>query len=237
MEKPPKAEAPRVVGPSGPSLSTGFTELDSMLAGGLPERYAIALVSPSFDERDLLVRRIIESSVNSGKPTFLLSNDTARTLDLVNRFANNFYALNPLAEKIASARPNLFKIPDVAELSNLNITSGKIIESKVKGEPTKLIVIDFLSDILLRNKALTTRKWLSDFAAKRKAEGFTILATLDPTIAPKEEIQTIIGVFDGLIEIYEKPLQERARRFLVIKKMYGRGYSESELMLDKQKLL
>jgi len=47
----------------------------------------------------------------------------------------------------------------------------------------------------------------------------------------------MIGVFDGVIEVYEKPLQERSRRFLIIKKMYGRDYSENELMLDKHRLL
>jgi KaiC/GvpD/RAD55 family RecA-like ATPase len=100
-----------------------------------------------------------------------------------------------------------------------------------------MIVIELLSDLLLRNKGRTTRRWLTDFAARRKANGFTILATLDPLTAPQEEIQTIIGVFDGVIEVYERPLQERSRRFLVIKKMYGRNYSENELMLDKQRLL
>jgi hypothetical protein len=42
--------------------------------------------------------------------------------------------------------------------------------------------------------------------------------------------------FDGVIEIYEKELKERSRRFLTIKKMYGLRYSETELMLDKNKL-
>ena len=64
---------------------------------------------------------------------------------------------------------------------------------------------------------------VEDFISKRKANGFTILATLDPSIAPKEDVGTTIGVFDGVIEIYERSLQERSRRFLIVKKMYGRG--------------
>ena len=35
---------------------------------------------------------------------------------------------------------------------------------------------------------------------------------------------------------FEKELRERSRRFVVVKKMYGRKYSESQLMLDKDKL-
>jgi KaiC/GvpD/RAD55 family RecA-like ATPase len=222
---------------SQPSISTGHKALDSMLAGGLPEGHAVLIVSPSYDERDLLIRKMIEASLTAGRATFYLSNDTARTRDFTSRFGENFYAMNPLADRITSEHGNLFKVPDVGDLSGLSITTHEIIESKVKNEPGKLFVIDLLSDLLLRNKALTTRKWLSDFVSKRKADGFTVLATLDPSIAPKEDVQTIIGVFDGVIEIYERALQERSRRFLVVKKMYGRDYSESELMLDRQQLL
>lgn len=237
MESKTKHEVSTLKVSAGPSISTGYDELDHMIGGGLPERYAVVIVSQSFDERDLLIRKTIESSLAQGRPTFYLSNEVSKTLDLVTRFRENFYALNPMADKIASGLTNLFKIPDVGDLSGLNISSNQIIASKVKKEPSKMIIIDLLTDLLLKNKALTTRKWLTDFGAKRKAAGFTILATLDPSVAPKEDVQAIIGVFDGVIEVYERALQERARRFLVVKKMYGRDYSESELMLDKQKLL
>ena len=41
---------------------------------------------------------------------------------------------------------------------------------------------------------------------------------------------------NGIIEIYEKELRERARRFFVVKKMYARRYSQNEVMLDIDKL-
>lgn len=235
IEKPAEGIVPKLS--SEPSIPTGYRELDGMLAGGLPEGYAVALVSQSYDERDLLVRKIIQSSLTSGRPTFYLSNDIARTRDLTTRFSQNFFALSPMAERIASDRPNLLKIPDVGDLSNLNISSHEIIEAKSGSTRSKLIVIDLLSDLLLRNKVLITRRWLTDFIGRRKATGFTVIATLDPSIASKEDVQAIVGVFDGVIEFFEKELQERARRFLVIKKMYGREYSDSELMLDRQALI
>jgi hypothetical protein len=46
----------------------------------------------------------------------------------------------------------------------------------------------------------------------------------------------VVDLFDGVIEIFEKELKERVRRFVIVKKMYGKKYSESELMLDKDKL-
>ena len=45
-----------------------------------------------------------------------------------------------------------------------------------------------------------------------------------------------MDLFDGIIEIYERELKERSRRFLIVKKMYGRKYLETELMLDRDKL-
>lgn len=235
IEKPAEGTVQKLS--AEPSIPTGYRELDGMLAGGLPEGYAIGLVSQSYDERDLLVRKIIQSSLASGRPTFYLSNDIARTRDLTTRFSQNFFALSPMAEKIATDRPNLLKIPDVGDLSNLNISAHEIIETKSGSARSKLIVIDLLTDLLLRNKVLTTRRWLTDFISRRKATGFTLVATLDPSVASKEEVQAIVGVFDGVIEFFEKELQERARRFLVIKKMYGREYSDSELMLDRKALI
>lgn len=170
-------------------------------------------------------------------PTFYLSNDPSRIQDMVSTYWKDFYALSPQADKIVSPPANLYKVPGTDNLSDFNIALTKTIEMRVKpGTGNRLIIVDLLTDILLHHKALTARKWLSDFIAKRKAEGFTVLAFLNPLVASKEETQTLIDVFDGVIEIYEKELKERTRRFLVIKRMYGHKYSDSELMLDKDKL-
>lgn len=132
----------------------------------------------------------------------------------------------------------MIKIPPIENLSDatlsVNLALRDIVKKESKSNP--LIIIDILSDLLLRYKSVTTRRWLSDFVGKRKAEGFTILATLNPLTATKEETQNIIDFFDGVIEIFEKPVMERSRRFLIIKKMYGRRYSDSEMLMDKDKL-
>jgi len=242
QERPPaKAEPPKAA-PEAPAaletaLSTGYTDLDGLLVGGLPEGYAVLLLSPPCDERDLLLRKLISSALSHQVPTFYVSNDPNRIQDLVGRYWKDFYALSPQADKVLSPPANLYKISNFDNLSDFNIALTKTIEGRVKQKATnKLMIIDLLTDILLQHKALTSRKWLSDFIAKRKGEGFTVLAFLNPLVSAKEETQTLIDVFDGVIEIYERELRERARRFLVVKRMYGRKYSESELMLDKDKL-
>jgi ABC-type transport system substrate-binding protein/KaiC/GvpD/RAD55 family RecA-like ATPase len=215
-------------------ISTGYAALDQLLSGGLPERYAILFASPSYDERDLLLGKIIESTIESEDTSFYVSSDARE--DLLRRNRNNFIALSPQADKVPPGYANLFKIGSVGNLSDFNITLTAALRGiRARDGARKIMIIDMLSDILLQHKLLTTRRWLSDFLTRRKAEGFTILATFNPLIASKEEAQTIIDSFDGVIEIYERDLKERSRRFLTIKKMYGRRYSESELMLDKEK--
>jgi KaiC/GvpD/RAD55 family RecA-like ATPase len=240
-EKPsPKAEpleqAPQA---AGSGLSTGYGDLDGLLAGGLPKGYAVLLLSPRCDERDLLLRKIIGSALSAGTPTFYLSNDPSKIQNMASTYGENFYALSPQAAKILAPPANLCKIPGIDSLSDLNMAFTKILEIRVKqGTGNRLLIVDLLtySRIFLVDKGVAAKKWFSDFLATRKAEDFTVLGFLNPLVASNKETQTLIDVFDGVIEIYEKELGGMLRRFLVIKRMYGHRYSGSELMLDKDKL-
>jgi archaellum biogenesis ATPase FlaH len=233
----PQPEVPQLKPtPGGENISTGYPELDKILAGGLPVGYAILIVSPPCDERDLLFRKIIESSLLMGSQIFFLSRDLIRTQDFANRYRKGFHIFSPQADKITSAGGKVYKIHGLQNLSDLNISFTKAVEDLPKTLRGKLIIIDLLSDILLEHKALTTRKWLDGFIGKRKTEGFTIIGVLNPLISSPQDAQTIMDLFDGIIEIYERELKERARRFLIVKKLYGRKYIDTELMLDKDKL-
>ena len=171
-----------------------------------------------------------------GSPIFFLSRDLIRTQDFANRYGKDFHVFSPQADKITSAGGKIHKIQGLQNLSDLNISFTKAVETLPKTFAAKLIIIDLLSDILLEHKALTTRKWLDGFIGKRKTEGFTVIGVLNPLISSQQDTQTITDLFDGVIEIYERELKERARRFLIVKKMYGRNYTDTELMLDRDKL-
>lgn len=218
-------------------VSTGYADLDKALGGGIPEKFGVVIVSPSYDERDLLLRKVVNSALSSGKLAILLSNDIGRTEDLTSRYPNGFYAFSPQADRISHG-PNLLKIPSLENLSDANISLSLALKDVIAKEKAtkRIMIIDILSDLLLRHKSVMTRRWLTDFVGKRKAEGFTIIATLNPLTTTKEETQSIIDFFDGVIEIFEKSLTERTRRFLIIRKMYGQRYSESEVLMDKDKL-
>jgi len=220
---------------ASPSILTGYNEFDSLLGGGLPEGYSILILSEQCDEMDLIMRKLIQSTISQGYSVFFVSRDVIKTQHLIGRYPNNFYAFNPMADKMPTS-PNLFKISGVENLSDLNISLGKAMELLLKETSKRLLILDLISDALLEHKGLTTRKWLNDFIAKRKADGFTILGIFNPNIVWKADAQAIIDLFDGVIEVFEKGLRERARRFLIIKRMYGRKYAEKEIMLDKERL-
>jgi KaiC/GvpD/RAD55 family RecA-like ATPase len=238
-------EAPRetvppqpVITRAPPIVSTGYVDLDKALNGGIPEEFAVLIVSPSFDERDLLLRKVVDSAMSAGRLAILVSNDMGRIKDMASRYPNGFYALSPQADRISQHGPNLLKIPSFENLSDANISLGLILRDLLAKEKAtkRIMIIDILSDLLLRHKSIVTRRWLTDFVGKRKTEGFTIIATLNPLTTTKEETQNIIDFFDGVIEIFEKPLMERSRRFLMIRKMYGQKYSDSEVLMDRDKL-
>jgi len=219
------------------TLPIGYAELERLLHGGIPVGYAVLLISPPCDERDLLLRKILKANLSSGMQVFSVSSDLGRSQELVRSFPKEFYAFCPEAHRVASAEKNLYEIPGVGNLVEFNILLNKGLSDHASEGKVKVIVMDLLSDLLLRHKGVMTRKWLSEFIAKRKAQGFTTICTLNPTIAPKEETSRILDLFDGIIEIYEKGLESGVRRFLVIRKMYGQDYSESELLLERSKLM
>ncbi len=217
--------------------STGYADLDHLLAGGIPAGYSVLFLSPPFDERDLLFRRIIASSLSSGMQAFYVSSDISRTKDLVGRFQKGFYAFCPAASKISAGYGNLYEIPDVGNLVEFNIVLNQALGERAKESKSNVVVVDILSDVLLRHRGLVSRKWLSEFLGKRKAQSFTILGTINPLIAPKEETDRVVDLFDGVIEIHEKQdTKGTLRRFLAVKKMFGQKYSETELVIDKNKL-
>ncbi len=219
-----------------PNISTGYRDLDQNLEGGFPEGYRVLLVSPSFDERDLLLRRMIESALSSKRPTVYLSADMERGTDLARRCRDDFHAFCAI-EKTSTNQERVQCMPGIGNLSNLNISlSNNLSDLHLDTATGGLFILDILSDVLLQHKLLTTRRWLSDFLAKRRSQKFTVLATLNPFTASREDAQSLMDVFDGVLEITEKESEGKARRFVMIRKLYGRRYLESEILLDREKL-
>jgi KaiC/GvpD/RAD55 family RecA-like ATPase len=206
------------------------------LRGGIPENYAVALTSPSCDERESLVRSFLQTGAEQGEVTFYLTVDPSAAKSPAEKFQASFhlFVCNPQADVIVKSLPNIFTLKGVENLTDISIALTSAIrrlDPSLKGP--RRICIGLVSDVLLQHHAVQTRKWLTALTAELKSNGFTALAIVDPQMHPPEELHAILGLFDGEINIYEKETEMGLGRFLKIKRMSDQKYLETELLLKK----
>ena len=220
-------------------ISTGYKDLDNLLLGGIPENYAIILTSPSCDEKDLLIKRFLEAGAKEGQITFHVTIEASGVKTLTEEFQSNFYLFicNPQADTIIKSLPNVFKLKGVENLTDINIaltSAVRRLDASLKGP--RRACIEIVSDVLLQHRAIQTRRWLTGLIPELRSKGFTTLALMNPQMHPSQEVQAILGLFEGEINIYEKETTKGLKRCLRIKKMYNQRYLESELTLRKEKM-
>ena len=217
-------------------IATGYSDLDKLLRGGIPENYAVALTSPSCDERESLVRSFLETGAEQGEVTFYLTVEPSAAKSLAEKFQANFhlFVCNPQADIIFKSLPNTFTLKGVENLTEISIALTSAIrrlDPSLKGP--RRICIGLVSDVLLQHHAVQTRKWMTALTAELKSNGFTALAIVDRQMHPPEELHAILGLFDGEVNIYEKETVMGLGRFLKIKRMSDQKYLETELFLRK----
>lgn len=216
-------------------ITTGSEDLDGLLFGGLPKNYAVALTSPSCDERDLLINRFLEAGARNGEDTFCLTADPGNARSLAEEFQSNFYLFvcNPRADTMVESLPNAFRLKGVENLTEITITLTKAfrtLDASTSGP--RRACIGIISDVLLQHHAVQTKRWLSDLIPELRSKGFTTLAVMNPQMHPSEEVQAILELFEGEISIHEK---EGLQKTVKIKKMYNQKYLDCELPLRKEK--
>jgi tetratricopeptide (TPR) repeat protein/KaiC/GvpD/RAD55 family RecA-like ATPase len=215
-------------------VTTGSSELDRLLLGGIPENYAVVLASPSIDERAMLVKKYLETGANSGEITFCITVEAGNTKTLAEQHPSNFYLFicNPQADAMVQSLPNVFKLKGVENLTDIDIALTKAFRTlNPSTAGPRRICIEVVSDALLQHHAINTRRWLSALLPTLKSKGFTILAMVDPQMHPPEETQAVLGLFDGEISIYEKETPKGTARFLKIKRMSNQKYAKDETLL------
>jgi KaiC/GvpD/RAD55 family RecA-like ATPase len=220
-------------------IPTGSEELDALLFGGIPERYAVVLTSPSTEERELLVKRFLEAGATAGETTFYLTAEAANTEAIAEKYPSNFFlfACNPQADAMIQSLPNVFKLKGVENLTDIDIALTKAFRTlNPFAKEAKRICLGIVSDVLLQHHAINTRRWLSALLPTLKSKGFTILAVIDPRVHPPEELQAILSVFDGEIRVCEKETPEGTKQTLRIRKLINQKYSDNEAVLSKEEL-
>ncbi len=211
-------------------IATGYTCLDSLLLGGIPEGYAVILTSPPCDERDLLIEKFIETGAKTGEVTFYMTINPLRMKNLAEKLQSQVYVLicNVQATAITSSFLNVFELGGIENLNDINIgmfSAFRVLDDSMKG--SRRVCIEIIPDVLLQHGPLQTRRWLNALIPELKSKGFTTLAVMDPMMHHRQEIQAILGSFDGQIDIHER----RSRRFLKVKKMSNQKYLGNEIAL------
>lgn len=220
-------------------IPTGCADLDNLLFGGIPESYAVVLLSPSSDEREQLVRRFLEVGAKNGQTTYYITSEVGNIADLVEDYQSSFYVFvcNPRADVMIKSLPNVFKLNGVESLTDLGIKlfkSFRNLDTAQKG-PRRLC-ITIVSDVLLQHRAVITRKWLSGLLPDLKSRGFTTLAVINPEMHPQEEVQAILGLFEGEMRVSEKEGEKGLEKVLRIRKLYNQRYLENAMVLSREKL-
>jgi KaiC/GvpD/RAD55 family RecA-like ATPase len=219
-------------------ITTGYTELDKLLLGGIPEKYAVLLVAPSSDERQLLIKRFLAIGVKTGETTLYITSEPGSVQDLASQNQNLcIIDCSPQTDQPQQSLPNTYKLRGIENLTNIDITLTKYFRTlQPKQTASRRACIDILSDVLLEHHPVVTRKWLSSLLTNLKTKSFTTLAVINPRMHPQEEFEAILGVFDGEIRVSEKETPEGIKQTVKIKKLVNQKYSEKEIILNKEAL-
>ncbi len=220
-------------------VTTGYEDLDNLLFGGIPEKYALLLTSPSCDEKDLLIEKFLKAGINERQITLYVTIDAKEAANLAEKFPSNLYLFlcNPEADAIIKSLPNVFKLKGVENLNDLDIALTSFFRrlDKTSKRPRRAC-IEVVSDALLQHHAVTTRRWLTALIPKFKTRGFTVLAVVNPHMHSPQEVQAILDLFQGEIHIYQKKTEKGLKRFIRIEKMYNQEYDQSEMPLKKDRI-
>jgi KaiC/GvpD/RAD55 family RecA-like ATPase len=220
-------------------VSTGCNSLDNLLLGGIPESYSIILTSPFCDEREELVKRFLQAGLTNGQTTFYLTTELGNVATLADEFQPSLYLFicNPRADIIVKDLPNVFKMKGTESLTDIDIALTKSFRTlKTPRSGPRRACIEVISDVLLQHHAVVTRKWLSGLLTDLRANGFTTLAVMNPHMHPQEEVQAVLGLFEGEIRITERETEKGPEKILRIRKLYNQRYVDTEFILTKEKL-
>ena len=213
-----------------------FTGLKDLFPDGIPGKYSILLGSLGCDERNPIIEQFIHSSLGKHAPCFDLTADVGYGRSLASKFPEGLLVLVSSPRAGEAVEKNVLQIK--SEIQNLTAVNIELVNAvKDRYKPGSLICLETISDILLSQKLLTTRRWISDLIPRLEGWGYTVLGVFNPALHSNEECQGIMDLFKGYVEITEKDYAGKQKRMIIVRKMADVKYTESELLLDREKLI
>ncbi len=216
-------------------IPTGYVALDNILFGGLFPGSSIVLTGPPCDEKNMLVRRFMETTVTTGRGCVYISSSIDRVRDLLSSHDRYLQVIlcHPQAETIATAYPEIATLRTVDNLTEINLQFTKAV-AKLSSNKPPVLCLEILDDVLLDHHR-ATRRWLMDILGRSKSTEMTCLATLNLAMHSDDESQAVLETFDGHIDLYEAELHVHPK-LIRVKKFGGRKFLDNELLVDKEKI-
>lgn len=225
-------------------VAFGQKTVDDALYGGIPKNGVLLITSTACEEKEIIVTRFVETGLDQSEIVVYIATDNKLGQNEKIIQSKSLYQVicNPQVDlgSLKCAIENSVQVRGVERLTELSVTLTTLLNNieKISGqEKPKRLVIEILSDTLLSNQSVNTRKWLRETITKFKQKNFTILATLNPHMHSKEDVQSLLDLFDGQVEIYEKELQGEPRMFMRVKRLNNSRYSSKEVQLIRENLL
>lgn len=219
-------------------VRTGYSDLDDLLFGGLPQNYAVLLTSLPCDERDLLVKGFLDAGLKEDQTVFFVTAKATNLQTFAEKRPSNFFLFvcNPRTDINAKDPSNIFRLTGVENLTDINIALASAFRRLDKLPGQRRICLELVSDVLLQHHAVRARRWLSALIPELKSKAFTTLAVIDPEMHSQQEVRAVQDLFEGEINLWEKASEDGFKRYLRIRKMRNQKYSEKELLLRKENM-
>lgn len=203
-------------------VPTGWADLDALLYGGIPKNYSVIFASPQSDETAQLVKKFLELGVTSGEIALHITKEQDNLKELIERYPSSFYSFVPDAKTETLAKKNEINLQGY-NLTNIDIALNRIIKSLGQTTPRR-ICIGVISDVLVQNDVVTTRRWLSEVLSILKENGFTVLAIINSEMHRDQDLEAITSLFEGQVTLYHKETQRGTQTFLKINRINNQEY-------------
>ena len=201
-----------------PNLKTAIPSLDTVLGGGIPREYLLAIVGPPGTGKTVLAQQIALNTARSGGKVFFsttLSEPHAKLLTYMRGFT--FFDESLMGEQVVLV--NLYSLLKQG-VNDAILTLTKM----TKDENATLLVIDSLRgmrDIGFSDEEVST--FLYELSGTLAMLNCTIIALVDYAVEDVADFPEL-AIADGIIALHNERQGVHHHRYLEILKMRGMSY-------------
>jgi KaiC/GvpD/RAD55 family RecA-like ATPase/tetratricopeptide (TPR) repeat protein len=213
-------------------ISSGTSEIDQLLLGGIPEHYAVVLTGSPSDERELIIKNFLEAGTKEDEITFFVSTEAIGLENLLDDPNFILFLCNPKPKSKVPDLPTVYKLRSKTDLTNLSISLAKAFRN-IEPSKNKRVCIEIVSDVLLEYGAKATRKWISELITDLSSKGFTTLTVINPLMHSSEDLHAILDLFDGEIELALTGDPLECKKSIRVKKLRNQDFNKNPICLTK----